>query len=138
MVPRSQSSFPQQNLVLKTQPKPAILVGTPTPTPKPSLTPPAIVIQQPFKEAFQNVSANSPVTPVPLSALSKNHLSTQPLPKNNQKIATPKNVNDLKSALASIMATNAGEKPLPKKEILNENPRVEVPKEVLENILKVN
>ncbi len=116
-----------------------------------------------------HVSAHSPVhshaqsiEPVSLSSLAKHPSSTTP--KNDPKIPTPKNVNDLKNALASILGAKApqapqsqqgvqqgmqqGDRPkeinskekatptTPKAETARESVR-EVPKEVLESMLKL-
>jgi len=120
---------------------------------------------QPFKEAMQKSNSpemvvtlpvasfqaasvppvKPPVTPISLSALSKDnsHVQVRNTPTNSQKIPTPKNVDDLKSALKAIMGKQKeksgqdqtqNQKMEEKKKIV---PPAEVPKDVLEGILKI-
>jgi hypothetical protein len=66
-------------------------------------------------------------------------------PKADPKIPQPKNINDLKNALAAAMSKGKAEgpkvdseKPEPPKVITNNTPQPkEVPEEVLKNVLKV-
>jgi hypothetical protein len=96
--------------------------------------------KQPFKEAFQKVSSAESPAPIPLSSLSRNNQSAakNPAVANKQKVPTPQNVNDLKSALASIIGGKNPEnkKETKEKESPKESPK-EVPKDVLEDVLKV-
>jgi len=171
------------------QPRP--VVTTPPPIQKPVST-------QPFKEAFQRVEPSpvksAPQTPVqtptpistpkpipaaipttepPTKPVSLNVLAKPPI-KNDQKTPTAKNVNDLKSALASVLGSVNSAPATPKEvqqdkpvEKSQETPKIktpeptpsaaaipeksretpshthhapakEVPKDVLESILKVN
>jgi energy-coupling factor transporter ATP-binding protein EcfA2 len=137
-------------------------VHTPARTSPTPISTPAPAPIKPFKEAFQKAAVPTPPTqptptqpqPVSLSTLAKPVVN----PKNDQKTPTPKNVNDLKNALASIIgATPVSSKPKEKtveksaektqekqsapketvKETLKESAK-EVPKDVLEKILKMN
>jgi energy-coupling factor transporter ATP-binding protein EcfA2 len=127
---------------------------------------------QPFKEALQKAHSSAaevkptgttiapppamaipsvvplPVTPISLSALSKDTTNVQARTSstNSQKIPTPKNVNDLKSALASIIGS-ADKKDSKKSDVKGDvekteekykkTEKKEVPRDVLEKILKL-
>ncbi len=81
----------------------------------------------PLFQAPTSTPLKSVVIPQPITKpISINNLSS----KNNQKEASPKNVNALKEALASVLA-----KP-ELKEVPKESPK-EVPEDVLRNVLKV-
>ena len=105
------------------------------------------VSSTPFKTAFSALEYEE--KPVPLTALSPK------VPRNDQKTATPKNVGDLKSALASVIGKAAAPSPsLSPSSPLSPSPSPiskpraaedshsstspEVPKEVLEQLLKVD
>ena len=94
--------------------------------------------KQPFKEAFQKFSSTESPGPISLSSLSRTKPSIEknPVGVNKQKIPTPKNVSDLKNALASIIGE---EKKTENKKEIKETKEFskEVPKEILENILKM-
>jgi energy-coupling factor transporter ATP-binding protein EcfA2 len=102
---------------------------------KPIMSRPALP-PQPVQKPFVAPTVTAPVVPVSLSSLSKNQTHSPVSPQNNQKISTAKNVNDLKNALAAIIGTEKKTTPLPI-DAKVKNLSAEVPKEVLENILKM-
>lgn len=102
----------------------------PVPNPLPKAPPKVPIAEQPFKKAFSEIQKPPEIEkkplqpkPVPLNSLAQ---------KQNPKVASPQNVNELKNALASVLGT------MPKKEEKKQEvQQKEIPEDVLRDVLKV-